>query len=363
MTTITAGLVKDLRDKTGAGMMDCKTALTATNGDIEAAIDWLRKKGLSKAGSKSSRVAAQGLIGVTSAVKAGAVVEVNSETDFVARNSQFQEMVQKIAREALAAKGDLARLLAAKYPGTAVTIETQVKEAIATIGENMGVRRTAALSVREGVVADYVHNKAADGLGKIGVLVAIESAGDSDTLMAFGRQVAMHVAARSPVALDLAAVPADILAREKAIVVDKNAGKPAHVLDKIAESAMKTYAKESCLLEQAFVMDESKSVSQAAKEAEKSAGAAIKITGFVRFALGEGIEKKTEDFAAEVAKAVGAAAPAAKPAEAKPAAKPEAKPEAKPAAAAAKAAEKPKSEAKPAEPAKGRAPNPPGKKK
>ena len=353
MTTITAGMVKELREKTGAGMMDCKTALTATHGDLEAAIDWLRTKGLSKAAKKSDRVAAQGLIGVAAAVKSGAVVEVNSETDFVARNSQFQEMVQKIATQALAAKGDLAKLLASKYPGTAISVDTQVKEAIATIGENMGVRRAASLSVREGVVADYVHNKAADGLGKIGVLVAVESAGDSDTLMAFGRQVAMHIAAKSPVALDLAGVPADILAREKAIVIEKNAGKPAHVLEKIAESSMKTYAKDSCLLDQSFVMDETKSVTQAAKEVEKAAGAPIKITGFLRFALGEGIEKKHEDFAAEVAKTVGAAAHA-KPAEpAKPAVE-----TAKPAVAMPKAESKDAPASKP-----GSASKPPSKKK
>jgi elongation factor Ts len=305
-------MVKDLREKTGAGMMDCKQALTETNGDMEGAIDWLRKKGLSKAAKKSDRIAAQGLIGVVAEGNVGAVVEVNSETDFVARNDQFQDMVRKIASIAPKAKGDLAALLASKFPGTPSTVEAHVKDAVATIGENMGVRRTATLSVSKGLVAEYIHSKAADGLGKIGVLVALESTGDPAKLAEIGKQLAMHVAARSPVALDLAGVPADILAREKAIVTEKNAGKPPHVLEKIAESAMKTYAKESCLLDQSFVMDEAKSVAQALKEAEKSAGAPIKVAGFVRYALGEGIEKKQEDFAAEVAKAAGAAA---KPAE------------------------------------------------
>lgn len=317
MSTITAGMVKDLREKTGAGMMDCKQALTETNGDMENAIDWLRKKGLSKAAKKSDRVAAQGLIGVVSTGETGAVVEVNSETDFVARNEQFQDMVRKIASVAPKAKGDIAALLGDKFPGTSATVEAHVKDAVATIGENMGVRRTAVLSVNKGVVAEYIHSKAADGLGKIGVLVALESTGDKAKLTEIGRQIAMHVAARSPVALDLAAVPADILAREKAIVMEKNAGKPPQVLEKIAESSMKTYAKESCLLDQSFVMDEAKSVAQAVKDAEKAAGAPIKLTGFLRYALGEGIEKKQEDFAAEVAKTVGAAAKPAEPAKKK----------------------------------------------
>jgi elongation factor Ts len=307
-------MVKDLREKTGAGMMDCKQALTETNGDMEAAIDWLRKKGLSKAAKKSDRIAAQGLIGVAADGNVGAVVEVNSETDFVARNDQFQDMVRKIASIAPKAKGDLTALLASKFPGTSSTVEAHVKDAVATIGENMGVRRTAALSVGKGVVAEYIHSKAADGLGKIGVLVALESTGDAGKLTEIGKQIAMHVAARSPVALDLAGVPADVLAREKAIVMEKNAGKPPQVLEKIAESSMKTYAKESCLLDQSFVMDESKSVAQAVKDAEKAAGAPIKVAGFLRYALGEGIEKKQEDFAAEVAKAAGAAAKPAEPA-------------------------------------------------
>ncbi len=307
MTTISAALVKELRDKTGVGMMDCKQALTETNGHMEAAVDWLRKKGLSKAAKKSDRIAAEGLVGVLAAGRHGAVTEVNSETDFVARNVQFQEMVSAITRLSPQVDGDVAKLLELTYPGKSETVETQVKEMIATIGENMTVRRTATVNVKDGVVAEYMHNKVANGLGKIGVLVALESKGDAPSLTAFGRQVAMHVAARAPVALDLASVPADILAREKAILLDKNKGKPQHVLDKIAESGLKTYAKENCLLDQAFVLDDSKSVAQAAKEAEKTAGAPIKITAYVRYVLGEGIEKKQEDFAAEVAAAGGAA--------------------------------------------------------
>ncbi len=301
MSNITAALVKVLRDKTGVGMMDCKQALTETKGDVEAAIDWLRKKGLSKAAKKSDRIAAEGLVGILAHGRTGAVTEVNSETDFVARNVQFQEMVTDITALSPKAAGNVDALLKMTYPDKAVTVEAVVTEMIATIGENMNVRRTATVSVKEGIVADYIHNKVADGLGKIGVLVAIESKGDAPTLSAFGRQVAMHIAARNPIALDLAGVPADILAREKAILLDKNLGKPAHVLEKIAESGLKTYAKENCLLEQAFVLDDSKSVAQAAKEAEKAAGAPISIAAFVRYALGEGIEKKVEDFAAEVA--------------------------------------------------------------
>jgi elongation factor Ts len=301
MTTISAELVKELREKTGVGMMDCKKALAATEGDVEAAIDWLRKKGLAKAGSKSGRVAAEGLVGIEAKGKSGVVVEVNSETDFVARNEQFQDMVRTITGIAAPAAGDVAKLLAATFPGKSITVEDQVKEMIATIGENMTVRRTALLEVSDGLVTAYIHNKAADGLGRIGVLVALESKGSADTLAEIGRQIAMHVAARNPVALDFAGIPAETIAREKAIIMEKNAGKPANVLEKIADSAMKTFAKENCLLEQAFVLDESKTVAQAVKEAEKAAGAPVALKAFVRFGLGEGIEKPKDDFSAEVA--------------------------------------------------------------
>ena len=305
MTTITASLVKELRDKTAAGMMDCKTALTETNGDLEAAVDWLRKKGLSKAAKKSGRIAADGLIGIIAKGLNGAVVEVNSETDFVARNGQFQDMVRDITTLAPAAKGDLAKLLAETYPGTKNTIETHVKEMIATIGENMSVRRTAALSVTDGVVADYVHSRVADGLGKIGVLVALESAGDKPTLFELGRMVAMHIAAASPVALDLESVPKETLEREKAILAEKNAGKKPEMMEKIIAGGMKAYAKEFCLLEQSYIHDTTKTVAQALKEAEGKAGSPIKLTGFARYALGEGIDKKEEDFGDEVRKLAG----------------------------------------------------------
>ena len=302
MTTITAADVKKLRDMTGAGMMDCKTALTEVSGDIEAAVDWLRKKGLSKAAKKSGRIAADGLIGVLAKGTSGAAVEVNSETDFVARNGQFQDMVRDITSLAPAAKSDLAKLLAATYPGTKNNVETHVKELVATIGENMSVRRTATVSVKDGVVADYVHARVADGLGKIGVLVALESAGDKPSLFEVGRMIAMHVAASNPIALDIASVPADVLAREKAILEEKNAGKKPEMMDKIVAGGLKTYAKENCLLEQAYIHDSTKTVAQAVKEAEAKVGAAIKLSGFVRYALGEGIDKKEEDFGEEVRK-------------------------------------------------------------
>jgi elongation factor Ts len=306
-TTITAADVKKLRDMTGAGMMDCKTALTETGGDIEAAVDWLRKKGLSKAAKKSGRIAADGLIGVVAKGKSGAVVEVNSETDFVARNDAFQTLVRDIANLAPAADGDLAKLLAATYPGTSNAVQVHVQEAIATIGENLSVRRTAALKVKEGVVSDYVHSRVADGLGKIGVLVALESAGDEPSLFELGRMIAMHVAAASPIALDAAGVPADVLAREKAILEEKNAGKKPEMMEKIVAGGLKAYAKENCLLEQSYIHDSTKTVAQAVKDAEGKVGAAVKVAGFVRYALGEGIDKKEEDFAAEVAKTVAGA--------------------------------------------------------
>jgi elongation factor Ts len=304
--TISASLVKELRDKTGAGMMDCKTALTETKGDIEAAVDWLRKKGLSKAAKKAGRVAAEGLVGISLSGTTGAVVEVNSETDFVARNEQFQDMVAKIASLAAKADGDVTKLLAMTYPGKKMTVEDYVKEMIATIGENMTVRRTATLKVSKGVVGSYMHNQAVPDLGKIGVMVALESAGkNTEELVNLARMLAMHVAATNPVALDLDGVPAETLEREKAILADKNKGKPPQVLEKILAGGLKSYAKENCLLDQAYIHDPSKSVTQTLKEAECTVGGPVKIAGFVRYALGEGIEKKEDDFAAEVAAAAG----------------------------------------------------------
>ena len=304
--SISASLVKELREKTGAGMMDCKAALTETKGDIEAAIDWLRKKGLSKAAKKAGRVAAEGLIGISTDGTKGALVEVNSETDFVARNEQFQEMVTNITSLAGSAKGDVATLLATAYPGKSHTVEEQVKELIATIGENMSVRRAAVLEVSEGVVGSYVHGQVAPGLGKIGVLVALESSGKNTAeLEALARQIAMHIAATNPVALDIEGVPAEVLEREKAILADKNQGKPPQVIEKIVASGMKSYAKDNCLLDQSYIHDPSKSVSQAVKQAEGKAGGPVKLAAFVRYGLGEGIEKKEDDFAAEVAAAAG----------------------------------------------------------
>ena len=305
MAEITAGMVKSLRESTGVGMMDCKAALKATNGDMDAAVDWLRAKGLAKAAKKSTRVAAEGLVGLAINGTTGAVVEVNSETDFVARNEKFQAMVADIAKLALVAGGDSEKLKTAKFPGSQHAVAEYVAEMVATIGENMGVRRTASLKVTNGVIGSYVHNQAAPGMGKIGVLVALESTGSKEELSAFGRLLSMHVAATNPVAMDLAAVPSETLAREKAILEEKNAGKPAAVLEKIVASGLKTYAKENCLLEQAYVHDGTKSVTQVLGEAGKRAGAPIKLLGYVRMQLGEGIEKAVDDFAAEVAKAAG----------------------------------------------------------
>jgi elongation factor Ts len=305
MAAITASMVSALREKTGVGMMDCKSALAATNGDMEAAVDWLRAKGLAKAAKKSTRVAAEGLVGVITDGKRGAAVEVNSETDFVARNEKFQAMVAEITRLALSADGSTEKLKTANYPGSSHAVADYVAEMVATIGENMTVRRTACLAVTDGVVASYVHNVAAPGMGKIGVLVALEGSGDKEAITSFGRMLAMHVAATNPVALDIESVPKDVLARESAILEEKNAGKPANVLEKIVASGLKTYAKENCLLEQPYVHDGAKTVTQAVAEAAKASGAALVLKAFVRMQLGEGIEKGGDDFASEVAKLTG----------------------------------------------------------
>ena len=305
MAEITAGMVKSLRESTGVGMMDCKAALAATNGDMDAATDWLRAKGLAKAAKKTTRVAAEGLVGLAIAGTMGAVVEVNSETDFVARNEKFQAMVAEIAKLALVADGNTEKLKTAKYPGSQHAVAEFVAEMVATIGENMTVRRTSSLKVSDGVIGSYIHNQAAPGMGKIGVLVALESTGKKEELSAFGRLLSMHVAATNPVAMDLASVSSETLAREKAILEEKNSGKPANVLEKIIASGLKTYAKENCLLEQAYVHDGTKSVTQILAEVGNKAGAPIKLLGYVRMQLGEGIEKAVDDFAAEVAKAAG----------------------------------------------------------
>jgi len=303
MANISAGMVKELREATGAGMMDCKAALTENNGDMDAAVDWLRKKGLSKAAKKAGRVAAEGLIGLQVKDKKGVVVEVNSETDFVARNDLFQGLVKMIAGVALNVGTDVEAIKAAKVGS--ITVAEAVTDTIAKVGENMTLRRAASLAVTQGVVGQYVHNSVSDGLGKIGVLVALESPGKADELVALGRMVAMHIAASNPQAVDAAGLDPVVVAREKDVLADKfrQQGKPENVIEKIVESGLKTYYKEVCLLEQVYVHDTAKTVAQALKEAEKAAGGAIKVTGFVRYALGEGIERDDNDFAAEVAAA------------------------------------------------------------
>jgi len=305
MANITAAMVKDLRDKTGAGMMDCKAALGETSGDMEAAIDWLRKKGLSKAAKKAGRVAAEGLIGQMMAKNKGAMVEVNSETDFVARNDHFQGLVKMIADVVLTAGDDVEKIKVAK--AGSMTIAEAISSSIATIGENMTLRRAAVLEVGQGVVGSYMHNEVSEGLGKIGVLVSLESPGNALELAPIARQVAMHIAAANPIAIDAAGVDPAVVKREKDILADKfrQQGKPEAMIDKITESGLKTFYKEQTLLEQPFIFDDKKSVGQALKEAEGKAGGPIKVTRFVRFGLGEGIEKPPTDFAGEVAAAGG----------------------------------------------------------
>jgi elongation factor Ts len=301
MANITAQMVKELRERTGAGMMDCKAALQETNGDMEPAVDLLRKKGLAKAAKKAGRVAAEGLIGLAVEGPKGVLVEVNSETDFVARNDLFQGLVKMIANVALTVGTDVEKIKAAKV-GT-ITIADAIADTIAKIGENMTLRRASSLSVGTGVIANYVHNSVEEGLGKIGVLVALESTGKADELKRFGRMVAMHVAASNPQAVDPSGLDADVVRREKEVLADKYKaqGKPANVVDKIVESGLKTFYKEVCLLDQAYIHEPDKSVSQAIKEAEGKVGGPIKVTGFVRYALGEGIDRPESDFGGEVA--------------------------------------------------------------
>ncbi len=306
MANITAGMVKELREKTGAGMMDCKTALNENNGDIEAAVDWLRKKGLAKAAKKAGRVAAEGLVALQVNGVDAAVVEVNSETDFVARNDQFQGFVRDAVTLAATGAATLEALESAQIPGSGASVKDRLQELIATIGENMTLRRVEALKVGQGVIGSYVHGAVNDGIGKIGVLVALESSGKADDLAPVARQIAMHVAATNPLALDASGIDTAVVEREKAILAEKHVGKPANVVEKIVESGLKTYFKEVTLLDQAFVHDPSKTVSQILKELEARVGTPVKLSRFVRFALGEGIEKEeAPDFAAEVAAAAG----------------------------------------------------------
>jgi elongation factor Ts len=303
MAEITAALVKDLRDKTGAGMMDCKKALTEAEGDIDAAVDWLRKKGLAAAAKKSGRVASEGLVAVASSGQKAAVVEVNAETDFVARNEAFQAYVETVAKVALEVGEDLETLKAAPYPGSERNVGDELTHLVATIGENMNLRRARVLSVNQGVVATYMHGALRPGLGKIGVIVAIEGPGELGTLEVLGRQLGMHVAAARPDALDINAVDPAALEREKAVLTEQAAasGKPAAVIEKMVEGRIRKYYEEVVLLEQVFVVDGETRVREVAKKA------GVAITGFARFTLGEGIEKQTGDFAAEVAAAAGIA--------------------------------------------------------
>jgi elongation factor Ts len=295
MANITAQMVKELRERSGAGMMDCKSALGETDGDIEKAIDLLRKKGKAKADKKAGRIAAEGLIGAAVSATKGVVVEVNSETDFVARNDLFQGLVKMIADIALSAGPDVETIKQAK--AGSITVAEALADTIAKVGENMTLRRAAALAVGKGAVASYLHSSVSDGLGRIGVLVALESTGDTDELKRFGRMLAMHVAAANPQALDPAGLDPEVVRREKEVLADKYKaqGKPANVVDKIVESGLKTFYKEVCLLDQAFIHAPDSSVAQAIKEVEGKVGAPVKVTGFVRYAVGEGIEKQESE--------------------------------------------------------------------
>ena len=303
MAEITASLVKELREKTGAGMMDCKKALNEVAGDLEKAVDWLRTKGLSAASKKAGRVAAEGLVGVMASGTRGAVIEVNAETDFVGRNEQFQKFVGTVGKIALDNGGDLAKTAAAAYPGTGRDVQGELTNLIATIGENMSLRRAASLSVSDGVVVGYTHNAVAPDLGKIGVLVALESTGDKAKLAAFGRQLAMHVAAANPQSLTVDALDKGLIERERAVLAEKagQSGKAADIVAKMVEGGLRKFHQEVVLLEQAFVMDGKTKVSKVVDDHAKQVGGPVRIAGFLRFALGEGIEKKSEDFAAEVA--------------------------------------------------------------
>jgi len=306
MAEITAASVKELRERTGAGMMDCKKALAENNGEMEASIDWLRAKGLAAAAKKAGRTAAEGLVGVVVEGNRGAVVEVNSETDFVAKNEIFQDFVRNVAKLALEHGTDVEALGAAQYPGGG-TVQEKLTDNIAKIGENQSLRRAAVLSVNEGAVVSYVHNQVAPGLGKIGVLVALESAASAETLAALGKQIAMHVAAAHPLALSAEDLDPALIERERAIASEKakESGKPANIVEKMVEGGLAKFRKESSLLTQLFVMDNKTPVAEVVASAAKDAGTGVQLIGFVRYQLGEGIEKQRSDFAAEVAAAAG----------------------------------------------------------
>ncbi|HET9353062.1 MAG TPA: translation elongation factor Ts [Sphingomicrobium sp.] len=306
MAEITAASVKELRERTGAGMMDCKKALAENQGDMEASVDWLRAKGLAAAAKKAGRTAAEGLVGVAVEGTKGAVVEINSETDFVAKNEQFQEFVRNVATLSLQANGEVEALKSAAYP-TGGTVEEKLTDNIATIGENQSLRRTALLEVSQGAVVSYVHNAVAPGMGKIGVLVALESAAPTETLTALGKQIAMHIAAANPLALNAEDLDPALIERERAIAIEKakESGKPDNIVEKMVEGGMAKFRKENALLSQLFVIDNKTPVAEVVAQAGKDAGSPITLKAFERFQLGEGIEKAESDFAAEVAAAAG----------------------------------------------------------
>ena len=311
MADITAAMVKDLRDRTGAGMMDCKKALndtlTDSGADIEAAVDWLRTKGLAAAAKKAGRTAAEGLIGVTVAGRRGAMVEVNSETDFVAKNETFQGFVRTVTQIAAELGSDVNALLAASYPESDGSVHDKLTHNVATIGEHQTLRRAAIVDVSEGIVTSYVHNATASGLGKIGVLVGLESSASADVLEPLGKQIAMHIAAANPLALDETGLDQALVERERAIAREKAAtsGKPAEIIEKMIEGGVRKYAQENSLLTQVFVIDGKTKIADVVANAAKAAGTAITISSFVRLQLGEGIEREEKDFAAEVAAAAG----------------------------------------------------------
>jgi elongation factor Ts len=308
MPAITAALVKQLRDQTGAGMMDCKAALTESEGDLEAATDWLRKKGLAAAAKKAGRLTSEGLIGVEVEARRGAVVEINSETDFVARNETFQNLVRTVAELALVAGGDLETLLQQTVPGTGRSVAEEIAQAIAVIGENINLRRSAVVEVDQGVVGAYVHGALAPGLGKIGVLVGLRSAGDAEQLAALGKQLAMHIAAARPQAVSADRLDPSLVARERAIYAEqaRASGKPDNIVDKIVDGRMRKYHEEVVLLEQPFVIDPDLKVKDAIDRLAESLGSSIVVTEFVRFALGEGLAPKPSNLADEVAELTGA---------------------------------------------------------
>jgi elongation factor Ts len=306
MAEITAAAVKELRERTGAGMMDCKKALAENQGEMEPSVDWLRAKGLAAAAKKAGRTAAEGLVGVAVEGNRGAVVEINSETDFVAKNEQFQDFVRQVAKLALASGGDVDALGAAPFPSGG-TVAAALTDSIAKIGENQSLRRTAVVEVSKGAVVSYVHNAVARGLGKIGVLVALESEAAADTLQALGKQLAMHIAAANPLALNADSLPPALVERERGIAVEKakESGKPDNIVEKMVEGSIAKFRKDNALLSQLFVIDNKTPIADVVTAAGKDAGAAINLAGFVRFQIGEGIEKKESDFAAEVAAASG----------------------------------------------------------